>query len=422
MSPASCETSPLRVGYVLKKYPRLSETFILDEILGLEAAAVDVSVFSLRPPDDGHFHAQLALVRARANYLPAFGGASTMDALQLVPALPGGAERLGRVLAFVGSLPAERRPGLLVQGLHLARLVAEHRLDHLHGHFMTVAAHTAYVAHLLTDVPFTVTAHAKDIYRSGVDLRVFREVASAAKALVTVCEANRRYICDTILGAQAAQSRVVRVYNGVPVGELPTGSDDRDPGLLVAVGRLVEKKGFHVLLQACRLLVDSGIEFRCVLIGDGEEREALAALRSRLALEAHVELAGAMPRDEVLNWMRRARLLVAPCVTARDGNRDALPTVLLEALALGLPVVASAVGGVAEIVEDGSEGLLVEEGDAQALASAVGRLLTDDSLCRRLAAAGRAKALERFDRAQTIPHLVQVLSENPDRLAVAVPA
>ncbi|MBW3649601.1 MAG: glycosyltransferase family 4 protein [Actinobacteria bacterium] len=411
------------MGYVLKKYPRLSETFILDEILGVEAAAVEVAVFSLRPPDDGHFHAQLALVRARAHYLPPFGGASTMEALQLIPALPDGSERLGRVLAFAGSLRPERRAGLLVQGLHLAKLVGEHRLDHLHAHFMTIASHTAYVAHLLTDVPFTVTAHAKDIYRSEVDVRVFREVAAAANAVVTVCEANRRYICETLLGAEAARSRVVRVYNGVPIGALTAGSAGREPGLVVAAGRLVEKKGFHILFQACRLLLDSGTPFRCVLIGDGDQREELAALRSRLGLEAHVEMAGAMPREEVLGWMRRARLLVAPCVTARDGNRDALPTVLLEALALGLPVVASTVGGIPEIVDDGSEGLLVEEGDPEALAAAVARILTDEGLCQRLAAAGRDKALARFDRAQTIPHLVGLLGgKGPGRLPVTVPA
>ena len=421
MLPRSSEQSPLRVGYVLKKYPRLSETFVLDEILGLEAEGVDVAVFSLRPPDDGHFHAELAQVRADVCYLPPFGGVSVMDALRVVPALPGGGPRLARALAFLDRLPAERGPRLLVQALHLAKLAHAAGLDHLHAHFMTVAAHTAYLAHLLTDIPFTVTAHAKDVYRADVDALVFREVAGAAEAVVTVCEANRRYIGDRILGQPGG--RVTRVYNGVPVRELRARSVAGEPDLVVAVGRLVEKKGFHVLLHACRILLDRGATFRCLLVGDGEEREALSRLRSRLGLDAHVELAGAMPRQQVLDRMRRARLLAAPCLTAVDGNRDALPTVLLEALALGLPVVATPVGGIPEIVDDGREGLLVPEGDPVALADAVGAVLGDDGLWRRLAAAGPAKALIRFDRERTIPQLVEVLSGTASRRRrMAVPA
>ncbi len=159
-----------RVGYVLKKYPRLSETFILNEILGLEALGVPLRVFSLRLPDEGRFHADVARVRADIDYLPEMRSAATYEAFRVLSELPGSVrDRLGRVLAFLDRLPESRRPGLLVQSAHLAQGVLRHRIDHLHAHFMTIAAHAAYVAHLLTDVPFSVTAHAKDIFRTTVD-------------------------------------------------------------------------------------------------------------------------------------------------------------------------------------------------------------------------------------------------------------
>lgn len=399
------DTSRLRVGYVLKMFPRLSETFILSEVLGLQDAGVDVSVLSLRLADEGRFQADLALVRGSVDYLPQFGSASTVDAFCALADLgPGGVAGLGRALAFVEGLPVTRRAGVLVQALHLARQVDERALDHLHAHFMTVAAHTAYIAHLLTGVPFSVTAHAKDIYRVGVSHAVFREVAAAAASIVTVCDANERYIVDHLLAGSPA--KVKRIYNGLDVGSLPAPALRRDPTLVLGVGRLVEKKGFDVLLDACALLVERGVPVTGLILGDGEERVALEAQRAALGLEDHVRFAGAVSKDEVLQWMTRARVLALPCVTGSDGNRDALPTVLVEALALGLPVVSTAVVGVPEIVDDGINGLLVAEGDAGALADAIASMVEDDERWTKISSAGPAKIAARFDRGQTMPQLL----------------
>jgi glycosyltransferase involved in cell wall biosynthesis len=410
--------SRLRVGYVLKMFPRLSETFILSEVLGLEDAGVDVSVLSLRHADEGRFHADLALVRGSVDYVPQFGSASTVDALDAVAGLgPGCLGGLRRALAFVGGLPAAGRAGVLVQALHLARQVDERALDHLHAHFMTIAAHTAYIAHLLTGVPFSVTAHAKDIYRAGVNPANFREVAAAATAVVTVCDANERYILDHLLTGSPA--RVERIYNGIDTESLPSPAPRRDPTLVLGVGRLVEKKGFDVLLDACAILVARGVPVSCLVLGDGEERAALEAQRTALGLEDRVRFGGAVPKHEVLGWMTRARVLALPCVTGADGNRDALPTVLIEALALGLPAVSSAVAGVPEIVDDGVNGLLVAEGDPNALADAIGALVAEDDRWSQLSAAGPAKVAARFDRRQTMPQLLSVFHRSGYRENVA---
>jgi colanic acid/amylovoran biosynthesis glycosyltransferase len=274
-----------------------------------------------------------------------------------------------------------------------------------------VAAQTAYLVHLFTGIPFSVTAHAKDVYRDAVDPIVFREIADAAVALVTVCESNRRYLGERLLAGRSP--RVERIYNGVDLDRLSPPDTARDPRLILGVGRLIEKKGYHVLLHACRLLADRGVAYRCVLVGDGDQRARLLADRDRLDLGGRVDLAGTATRDYVLAWMRRARVLAAPCLTAADGNRDALPTVLLEALALGLPAVSTPVGGIPEIVEDGVEGLLVPEGDPVALAAALQRLLEDGSLWSRTSAAGPPKAAARFDRRAAVRSLIDVFRRGP---------
>lgn len=405
-----------RVGYVLKKYPRISETFVVDEILAVEAVGVDVEIVSLRAPDDGRFHEDLSRVAATATYL-ADTSSSWLEAVKGLVAVEPAA--LAEAVAFIDLLPQQRRAGVLLQGMHLAAFARERRLDHLHAHFMTVAAHTVCVAHLLTGIPFTVTAHAKDVYRTTVDPVVWQAVAHQARAVVTVCDANERHIRERLL--PPGHGTVVRIYNGVPIERLPRpATTPGDECLVLAVGRLVEKKGFDVLLDACALLAARGTEFRCLVVGDGNERDRLEARCRELDLGAHVAFTGALTRDRVQALMRSARLLAAPFVVGTDGNRDALPTVLLEALAAGLPVVATPVGGVAEIVRHERDGLLVPEGDASALAHGIERTLTDDRFAAHCATSGRARVHERFDRARTVRTLVDLFTPAPSVTTVDV--
>ena len=404
MSPPAI--SPRKVGYVLKKYPRLSETFVLNELLGLERLGVDLTVYSLRLPDDGRFHADLARLRAPVRYLPPFNSHSVLDAIRAL-AGPADAGGLGAALAFVERLPAGDRASTLVHGLHLAGLVADDGIEHLHVHFMNAAAHAAHVAHVLSGVPYTLTAHAKDIWMDSVDAAVWADVAGAAAAVVTVCDVARDHVAAHLA---PASTRVVRIYNGLPLedydGAGPVTACRQGPGRVVAVGRLVEKKGFDVLLEACAILARGKTDFECVIVGDGDQGEALRQQADRLRLGRFVRFVGAAPRHEVLRQLREATVLAAPFVTAADGNRDALPTVVLEAMALGVPVVASPVGGVPEMITHGIEGLLVPEGDVEALAAATRRLLRDPELGARMGEAGTRTVKTRFAHEQTLPALL----------------
>lgn len=378
-----------RVGYVLKMYPRFSETFILTEILAHEAAGADLEIFSLRPPGDGRFHGALAEVRAPVTYLTHHGRRAA-DLWSLLgtgsAGLPGLGPHLDELLAADVDDAA--------QAVELALLVMARRIDHLHAHFASVATTVARLASLLTGVPYTFTAHAKDIFHETVDdSDLWRKLEDAA-GTVTVSDFNLAHLRDRFPGAA---SSVTRVYNGLDLVRFPYSSPhDRRPRV-VAVGRLVEKKGFTDLVAACALLADQGATFGCELVGAGPEEARLREQIESLGLADIVCLRGPLPQHEVRAAVAGAAALVAPCVVGGDGNRDGLPTVLLEAMALGTPCVATPVTGIPEAILAEQTGLLVPEGDPEALALAIGRLLDDAALRTRLAVAARTLVEEEFE-------------------------
>jgi len=392
-----------RIGYVLKKFPRNSETFILNEILELERQGVEVTVFSLNRPDDGVFHRALSELRRPVVYLQTRKTDATLANLRSqLPMLRGAVQGLWREFE---DLIASGRPDVwqvLGWGIDVAAMARERGIERLHAHFATVAAHVARVAHNLTGIPFSVTCHAKDIYREGVTAPRFTSLLGRSDFVVTVCEANKRHIVEQ-LGGDALDVRVL--YNGVDTSAFHprNRTPDHAPHVL-GVGRLVEKKGFHLLLEALARMAVHGSKPRCSIVGDGEERQKLEKQARQLGLE-HVAFLGMRTQDEVRTLMQQASVMVLPCIIGTDGNRDALPTVLLEAMAAGLPVMSSPVGGVEEIVDHGRAGVLVAPGDVDALARAMTALLADPSKLASLAAAGRARAVSHFDLATNVGRL-----------------
>ncbi len=378
-----------RVGYVLKMYPRFSETFVVTELIQMQRLGIDLEVFSLRPPTDGRFHASLAELRAPVTYLDY----SSLRASELW-------ELLRRAGAQFGDLGLQLRDLLssdvrdVAQALELARLVRLRGLTHLHAHFASVSADVARLAARIAGITYSITAHAKDIFHADVDAAALRRKLRDASDVITVSDFNLSFL-RSHFGADAL--RVRRVYNGL---DLPTfGWSDpahRAP-VIAAVGRLVEKKGFADLLRAAALLHRSGCEFRIDLVGSGDQEEALRALRDELGLGDRVRFLGPLPQDQVISVVREAAVLAAPCVVAEDGNRDGLPTVLLEAMALGTPCVATPVTGIPEVVTDGRTGLLVGEHEPEALAKAIDRLLGDAALRTRLSRSARALIESEFD-------------------------
>jgi glycosyltransferase involved in cell wall biosynthesis len=395
------ECSPPRIGYVLKMYPRFSETFVLTEILALQDQGTELDIFSLRPPTDGRFHEALSRVQAPVTYLPMPGKPPEIWA-----ALSGARElHRERFDACVGEL-LDAPPMDACQAVLLAGLVRERGITHLHAHFGTVSAAVARLAARIAGITYSVTLHAKDIFHESVDDGELADRISDAAAVVTVSDFNERYLRERY--GDAAHS-LVRIYNGIDLEAFaPSRPDDRPP-LVVGVGRLVEKKGFHHLVDAVALLRDRGRPIRLELVGGGAEEEALRARVAALDLDDRVTFHGPLTQAETRERMRAAAVLAAPCVVGVDGNRDGLPTVILESLALGTPVVATPVTGIPEAVLDGQTGFLVPEGDTAALADALDRLVEDAELRCRIAEQGRRHVEERFDTRKNTRQLREVL-------------
>lgn len=400
---------PLRVGYVLKRFPRLSETFILNEVLELERQGVHVEIFSLLRPPEEQRHALLSQIKANVTYLP---GASLAEGWTVREGLdkPRRAAMDALVSSgdplFSGKMPTEICK-LHLKGATVAMLARERGLEHLHAHFGSDATTVALLAGRLVAIPFSFTAHARDIYHTYVDPAsddAMRRVKIAEASFVaTVSEFNRKHLA-ALMGLGEAD-HVHRLYNGIDLTRFRPSFAGREPGLILAVGRFVEKKGFRDLIDACAALGYSGRKFRCILVGDGPDRPMLQGRAEELGLENKIEFAGAMPQEDLLALMAQASVMALPCVVGESGDRDGLPTVLLEALAAGMPAVTTTVSGGPEIVEDGKNGYLIPPGKSAALADALGRILDDPSHAKSMGEAGRHKAETLFDLRQNVTTL-----------------
>ena len=378
-----------KIGYVLKVYPRFSETFVVNEIIAREALGETIAIASLRPAGDPRFHGRLADVQASVTWIP--------DSLR-------SADRLWTVLreARIALPPLDVvLPDLLAveaddaaQAVLVARWATEQGVTHLHAHFATLATTVARLASMLTGIPYSFTAHAKDVFHDSVNERDLGRKLRDAHHVVTVSDYN---LADLRSRFPADTDRLHRIYNGLDLADLPARSAAPAEPVVVAVGRFVEKKGFADLLDAIAVLRELGIRLPLLLAGNGRLDQALRDQVEVSGLEDLVTFLGPLPQHEILELVRRATVFAAPCVVASDGDRDGLPTVLLEAMALGTPVVSTAVTGIPEIVVDGVTGLIVPERDPYALAAGLRRIVDDPALAQRLARAARARIEADFD-------------------------
>jgi colanic acid/amylovoran biosynthesis glycosyltransferase len=382
------------IGYVLKMYPRLSETFVLNELLELERQGIRLHIFSLKTPDDGIFHGDVARLRAPVTYVPE-SRLSSVPAFARAHRQAFATDRVRYQSALRAVLRRPRPPTAkhFVRAGYIAPLLHRLGIRHLHAHFASTAGSVALHLNRLTGVPYSLTAHAKDIYRHDIDREQLVAKIRGASFTVTVSDFNKGYLSRLVPG-----SRIVRIYNGLDLDQFsPNGRARREPPLILGVGRLVEKKGFADLIHACALLRERSRRFRCAIVGKGPLEAALRSRVDELGLGSSLELSPPVSREELLTLYPQAAVVCAPCVVGSDGNRDGLPAVLVEAMALGVPVVATDVTGIPELVADGRTGTLVPQHDPHALAEAIERVLDDPDSAAALARTGREVVERDFD-------------------------
>ncbi len=395
----------MRVLYVLKRFPRLSETFVLHEMLGLEAAGDLVGVEALLPAEESPRHAALVRLRGTVRYLPR--RPRRLDPAVFV-ALLRVAHRNPR--RCFGTAARVRRGQLrggwrrFAQAALVADRAGREGFDQIHAHFATAAAEVAVLAGQLSGLPVTVTAHAKDIHhRDNAPLLPIR--LSRAAAVITVSAANAAH-----LRAELAGVPVHHVANCTPLPDFAEALGPDPAGAILTVCRLVPKKGLDVLLAAMAQLADSHPNLRLEILGDGPERAPLEAQVAQLGLGERVWFAGAVSAEDVTAAYGRTAMVVLPCRVGADGDRDGLPTVLVEAMGHGLPVISTELAGIPELVRHGYSGLLVAQDDPAALASAIAKLADNPDVAADLGREGRRAVEDQHDPAESTAALRAVLA------------
>jgi glycosyltransferase involved in cell wall biosynthesis len=389
-----------RVIYIVRSWPRLSQTFIVNEVLALEKRGLELAVFSLVRSGERIVQPQVDDVRAPVRYLEDQRRQPRVRRLRLhVGAFAASPSRYSQLLLF-----CLRNPGLaagygecstLRCFSHAVRVAAAMEVMraagkepvHVHAHFAHDPALVAMLVARLTGLRFSFTAHARDLVQIPAASLAAR--AAEATSLVTCCAANADYIDSTV--PASCRPPVLVIHHGVELGRFVPAR--RDPSVavprLLSVGRLVEKKGYVDLLHALALVKTGGGRFSCHIYGDGPLHDSLAGLRDLLGLQDHVELKGSCSHEQILSAMKAADAFVLTPLVTLDGDRDGIPNVLVEAMACGLPVVTTNAGGIPELVENQVNGLVSVPGDVDAIAASVAALLVDPDLRGRLGEAAR---------------------------------
>jgi glycosyltransferase involved in cell wall biosynthesis len=414
------------VAYVMNGYPRLSETFITHEIYQLERMGLQLRLFSVKREHEAKVHPIVAAIRSPLTYLP---DASTLSGTTLTRWLGRNLPAFWRANAQVARRHPLRYLRTLAsalamcwryrprgQGMRLRKVFVKEFLQagqiaaeslragdvgHIHGHFCHGVATIAWFASRLTGIPFSFTAHAKDIYQTDLNPDDLLERKLDAARFVATCTcANAAVLC----ARHPRPDEVHAIYHGLDTDYFAPAprSSAREMPVILAVGRFVHKKGFDHLIEACALLKREGVHFGCVIVGEhGEAYDGICRLIEERGVGDLVKLRGAVTQEALRDMYRMARVFALPCQVTADGDRDGFPNVLAEAMAMGVPVVSTAISGIPEMIDDDRHGLLVPSGDPRALADALGRVLRDDALHTRLSQAGRQRICERFDSRRT---------------------
>jgi glycosyltransferase involved in cell wall biosynthesis len=395
--------------YLVRSWPRLSQTFIVNEVLAQEQLGTRLALYSLSQSEERLVQQQVGAVAAEVHYLdePRRFRAAAADHVLVARLAP---MAYARTLVFAAARPRLSRGyatlstlGCLSAAVRVSAAVRRARrigapFDHLHAHFAHDPALVALLTSRLTGLPFSVTAHARDLFQ--IPVSSLRARARDATAVVTCCAANVEYL-RSVLPA-SLHPRLHLIHHGVEVDRfVPAPRTNTGSAVeIVSVGRLVEKKGFPDLLSACRELKNAltGTRtFRLRIYGDGPMRDELTLLRDRLGLRDEVELVGERDGEEVRRAYQRADIFaLTPCVTA-DGDRDGVPNVIVEAMACGLPVVTTDAGGITEVVQHGVNGLVATPRDVGTVAGHLAELVADGGRRRALGDAGRRVVEEDFD-------------------------
>ncbi|HEY4273078.1 MAG TPA: glycosyltransferase family 4 protein [Candidatus Udaeobacter sp.] len=390
-----------RFAYLFERFPSFGQTFCYREVAELDRQDIVPAIFSVRKPKDEPPQDWDTRIVERVNYLP--------DEKELVedvrravkkgklnPEIVAALEEWGRRTDFLR----------LYQAIYVGLRLREMGIGHVHAHFAGMAARTAFWIKEFLQITFSFTAHANDIFAPRQFEISLDKLVYAARAIVTETDFAARFLHERF---PDCVNRIHRIYNGLDLAEFERAGFSSTPPLIVAVGRLIPKKGFSDLIRACGLLAAGGKPFRCEIIGEGPLETELCRQIEGLGLQNRLVLSGAKPQSQVRQRLAAANVFVLPSVIDSDGGMDNLPTVIMEAMATGLPVVSTNISGIPEMVIENETGFLVRPGDVLAMADAIEKLINDRSLAQRLGDGGYERAQRLFSIEKNVLELCALL-------------
>jgi colanic acid/amylovoran biosynthesis glycosyltransferase len=384
-------------AYLFERFPSFGQTFCYREVAELDRQGITPSIFSIRKPKDEPAQDWDSRIVKRVHYLP-----EERELLEDVRR----ASKKGKLTPEIIAALDEwgRRPDFLrlYQAVYIGLRLQEAGIRHVHAHFAGMAARTALWISRFFPITFSFTAHANDIFTPRDFAISLDELIASARVIITETDYAAKFLRERF---PACADRIHRIYNGLDLTPFKRADFSSTPPLIMAVGRLIAKKGFADLIRVCRLLRDRGKVFRCEIIGEGPLEQELREQIAQLHLQDCVELPGTKPQHEIREHLAAASAFVLPSVVDPDGGMDNLPTVIMEAMAAGLPVVSTSVGGIPEMVIPNETGFLVQPGDVAALAGAIERLLDDTGLARRFGERGFQRASELFSIEKNVHEL-----------------
>jgi colanic acid/amylovoran biosynthesis glycosyltransferase len=405
------ESYRLKVAYIMSRFPKLTETFILFEMLAMRQQSIQVEVYPLLREQEEVMHPEarqlvevahfapfisLPILRANFHFLwkkPRVYLKTLWDLLR---------SNWGSLAFFTGAV------GIFPKTVFFAYQMRAARVQHVHAHFASHPAAAGFIIHRLVGIPYSFTAHGSDLHR---DRHMLSEKVAEAAFVAAISEYNKELIIAECHGNH--RDKVSVIHCGVDTEVFQAREHEtpyekgENPFMILCVGTLHEVKGQTYLIEACRQLGIKGIDFICHFVGDGPDRTSLATLVEHTGLVEKIRFHGRLTRDEIARLLRDADVLTAPSVPTRDGRREGIPVVLMEAMGSAVPVIASNISGIPELVQDQETGLLVPPRDAASLANALERYANDPDLRRRLGHAGRARVIGDFDLDQNATRLAQ---------------
>ena len=388
-------------AYLFERFPSFGQTFCYREVAELHRQGITPPIFSIRNPKDEPPQDWDTRIVERVHYLP--------EEKELLDDV-GRASKKGRLTSEIIAALDEwgRRTDFLrlYQAVYVGLRLQDLGVDHVHAHFAGMAARTAFWIAKFFPITFSFTAHANDIFAPRKFEIGLDKLVEAARVIITETNYSEKFLQERF---PECADRIHRVYNGLSLAEFRRANFSSDPPLIVAIGRLIVKKGFANLIRACALLFEHGRPFRCEIFGEGPLENQLRAQIEESGLKELVQLPGPKPQHQLRERLAAANVFVLPSVPEAEGGMDNLPTVVMEAMATGLPVISTRIGGIPEMVIDNETGFLVRPDDPVALADAIEKVINDRSLGQKLGQAGHGRAQTLFSIEKNVRDLCALI-------------